>query len=305
MQLPSLNIGAATLLSASLCMVHTGNAAEPLEFEPVIDALQVPGQFKLGGVSGVAVNSRGQVFMLHRAERPVICFESTGEYVRSWGTVLVGSGHGLRIDRDDNVWVTDTGHHVVYKFDAQGELLMTLGKADDPGLGHDQFDKPTDIGFGPHGEIYVTDGYGNSRIMKFDAEGKFLTTWGEHGDKPGQFNAPHSVVIDSEGRVIIGDRDNDRVQIFDAQGHLLETWTGFAPFGLAFDSDGVLFTADGRANKVHRLSATGKVVQSWGNQKGAAAGEFSTPHMLETDRHGNLYVAEVTGGRVQKLVRKR
>ena len=303
--LPGLSIAAAILLCNLLCIVRPGPGAEPLEFEPVINALQVPGQIKLGGVSGVAVNSRGQVFMLHRAERPVVCFEATGEYVRSWGTVLIGSGHGLRIDRNDNVWVTDTGHHVVYKFDAQGELLMTLGKADEPGLGHDQFNKPTDIGFGPNGEIYVTDGYGNSRIMKFDADGHFQTTWGEHGDQPGHFNAPHAVVIDRKGRVIIGDRDNDRIQIFDDQGNLQETWTGFAPFGLAFDTDGVLFVADGRANSILRLDAAGRVLQSWGAEKGSAAGEFSTPHMLDTDRHGNLYVAEVSGRRVQKLIRKR
>ena len=305
MSLPVISLAATTLLGSLLCLVHTGNAAEELEFEPMIDALQVPEQFRLGGVSGVAVNSKGQVFMLHRGERPVICFESTGEYVRSWGTVLIGSGHGLRIDRDDNVWVTDTDRHVVFKFDTEGELLMTLGKVNDPGLNHDQFDKPTDIGFGPEGAVYVTDGYGNSRIMKFTAGGRFLTTWGEPGKGPGQFNAPHSVVIDRQGRVIIGDRDNDRVQIFDAQGDLLEIWTGFAPFGMAFDPDGVLFVADGRANKILRLDAAGKVVQSWGGHKGTGPGEFSTPHMLETDLQGNLYAAEVTGGRVQKLIRKR
>ncbi|MEO2032635.1 MAG: peptidyl-alpha-hydroxyglycine alpha-amidating lyase family protein [Planctomycetaceae bacterium] len=301
MYLRGLTIAAATLFS----IAGTANGADQFEFKPVINALQVPGQVKLGGVSGVAVNSRGQVFMLHRAERPVVCFEATGEYVRSWGTVLIGSGHGLRIDRNDNVWVTDTGHHLVYKFDARGELLMTLGKADEPGTGHDQFDKPTDVGFGPNGEVYVTDGYGNSRIMKFDADGHFLATWGEHGDQPGQFNAPHAVVIDRKGRVIIGDRDNDRVQIFDGSGNLQETWTGFAPFGLAFDNDSVLFVADGRANSILRLDSAGKVLQSWGGEKGKAAGEFSTPHMLATDRHGNLYVAEVSGRRVQKLVRQR
>ena len=117
--------------------------------------------------------------MLHRAEHPVICFEPTGEYVRSWGSDLIGSGHGLRIDRDDNVWVTDTDHHLVYKFDPEGDLLLALGQADKPGLETDQFNKPTDVGFGPDGEIYVTDGYGNSRIMKFTAEGKFLSTWGD------------------------------------------------------------------------------------------------------------------------------
>jgi len=305
MRSSGMRVLAAVFLSTIIGVMHEGRAAEKLELEPVIDLLQVPGHIVFGGVSGVAVNSQGQIYVLHRAEHPVVCFEPTGEYVRAWGDDLIGSGHGLRIDREDNVWVTDTEHHLVYKFDPRGELLLTLGQPDKPGLGHDQFDKPTDVNFGPGGEIYVTDGYGNSRIMKFNAKGEFLTTWGEAGSGPGQFNAPHAVVIGKDGRVIIGDRDNDRIQIFTPEGELLETWTGFAPFGLAFGPDDVLFVADGRANKILRLDADGNVVQSWGGTKGAAPGEFSTPHMLEADRQGNLYAAEVSGKRVQKLVRRR
>ena len=255
-------------------------------------------------MSAVAVNSQGQVFMLHRGENPVVCFEPTGEYVRSWGTDLIGSGHGLRIDRDDNVWVTDTDRHVVFKFDPRGELLLTLGEPNVPGLGHTQFNKPTDVNFGPQGEIYVTDGYGNSRIMKFNAQGKFLTTWGEAGSGPGQFNAPHAVVIDDQNRVIIADRDNERIQIFDPEGELLETWTGFKPFGIALDPNGVLFVSDGAANTILQLDEAGTVVQSWGGEKGTGPGQFNTPHELESDRQGNLYAAEVGGKRVQKLVRQ-
>ncbi len=305
MRTQSLIAAAGVFLVLTACAARSGHAGDEIEFEPVIGLLQVPGHIALGGVSGVAVNSKGRIYMLHRAEHPVVCFEPTGEYVRSWGSDLIGSGHGLRIDRDDNVWVTDTGHHLVYKFDPQGELLLALGQADKPGLGTGQFDKPTDVNFGPQGEIYVTDGYGNSRIMKFTAQGKFLTTWGEPGDGPGQFNAPHAVVVDGNGRVLIADRDNERIQIFTPDGKLLDIWTGFKPFGLAFDPDGVLFVADGSAQKILQLEADGQVVQSWGGKRGTAPGEFSTPHELESDRQGNLYAAEVSGKRVQKLVRKR
>ncbi len=305
MRTRSVMAAASVLLGVSFCVAPSGHAGEKIRFQPVIDLLQVPGHIVLGGVSGVAVNSQGQVYMLHRAENPVVCFEPTGEFVRAWGTDLIGSGHGLRIDRDDNVWVTDTDHHLVYKFDPRGELLMTLGEPDQPGLGEGQFNKPTDVNFGPQGELYVTDGYGNSRIVKLTAKGEFVTTWGEPGEGPSQFNAPHAVVIDGKGRVIIGDRDNDRIQIFDSQGELLETWKGFAPFGLALDPDGVLFVADGRANKILQLDDAGKVVKEWGGVKGAGPGELSTPHMLEADRQGNLYAAEVAGKRVQKFARKR
>lgn len=293
------------LLLAISWMAHSAPAGEQIEFDPVIDLLQVPGHIVLGGVSAVAVDSKGQVYMLHRAENPVVLFESDGKFVRAWGTDLIGSGHGLRVDHDDNVWVTDTDRHLVFKFDSRGELLLTLGEPDQPGLEPGQFNKPTDVNFAANGDLYVTDGYGNSRVVKLAADGKFLQTWGEPGKGPGQFNAPHAVVIDDQGRVIIGDRDNDRIQIFDSQGELLETWTGYAPFGLALDPDGVLFVADGRANKILQLDESGNVVQSWGGTKGIAAGEFSTPHMLEADRQGNLYAAEVSGKRVQKLVRER
>lgn len=304
MRTRSAMLAAAVLLGMFLLTAPMVNAAEQIDFEPQINLLQIPGHITLGGVSAVAVNSKGQVFMLHRAENPVVCFERTGEFVRSWGNDLIGSGHGLRIDSDDNVWVTDTDRHLVFKFDALGELLLTLGKIDDPGLGHDQFNKPTDVNFGPQGELYVTDGYGNSRIMKFDAQGEFVTTWGEPGSGPGQFNAPHAVVIDGDGRVVIADRDNERIQIFTPEGELLETWAGYKPFGLAMDADGILFVADGQANKILQLNDAGDVVCSWGGEKGTAAGQFSTPHMLEADRQGNLYAAEVAGKRVQKLVRK-
>ncbi|MGE0378971.1 MAG: hypothetical protein AB7Q45_26520, partial [Planctomycetaceae bacterium] len=202
MRVRTVLTGAGLFLGVILCGAPSGYAADKIDFKPVIDLLQVPGHIALGGVSAVAVNSKGQVFMLHRAENPVVCFEPTGEFVRAWGTDLIGSGHGLRIDRDDNVWVTDTDRHLVFKFDPQGELLMTLGEPNQPGLGHGQFNKPTDVNFGPQGELYVTDGYGNSRVMKFTAKGEFLTTWGEAGSGPGQFNAPHAVVIDGSGRVI-------------------------------------------------------------------------------------------------------
>lgn len=300
-----VRLASAVLVTTIISTTLEGRAAEKTDFQPVIDLLQVPGHIVFGGVSGVGVNSQGQIYVLHRAEHPIVCFEPTGEYVRAWGDDLIGSGHGLRIDRDDNVWVTDTDHHLVYKFDPRGELLMTLGQPDQPGLGENQFDKPTDVNFGPSGEIYVTDGYGNSRIVKFNAKGEFVTTWGEAGSGPSQFKSPHAVVIDNDGRVIIADRDNDRIQIFTPAGELLDTWTGYTPFGLALDSDGVLFVADGRANKILRLDEDGKVVQSWGGTKGTAPGEFMTPHMLEADRQGNLYAAEVGGKRVQKLVRQR
>lgn len=281
----------------------SSGGAEPIDFRPDTAFVKLPDSITLGACSGVAVNSKGDVYLFHRGKKPIICLDSKGEFIRAWGDDTIGSAHALRIDADDNVWVTDIGNHQVMKFSPTGKLLLTLGKAGSPGDGIDEFNKPTDVAFGPQGAIYVSDGYGNNRIIKFTPNGGYLTQWGEAGDKPGQFDLPHSVVVDKNGRIVVGDRENNRVQVFESSGKLVAVWTGFAPFGLAFDQQGHLFVADGRANKVLQLDDQGKVVRAWG-QKGAQPGEFQLPHMLATDAKGNLYVGEIKGLRFQRLLRK-
>jgi len=290
------------LITATL-LIGTGGAAEPLAFEPVPGFFKLPDTIKLGACSGVAVNSQGDIYLFHRGEHPIIQLDRSGSFVRAWGDDMIHTAHGLRIDGDDNVWVTDIGNHQVLKFSSAGKLLLTLGKAGQAGLGTDEFNKPTDVAFGPRAEIYVSDGYGNSRVIKFTPNGGFLTTWGEPGDGPGQFNLPHTIVVDRQGRVVVGDRENDRAQVFDENGKLIEIWNGFAPFGLAHDKQGQLFVADGRAHKVLQLDNKGKIVASWG-QEGAAPGQFQLPHMLAADGEGNLYVGEITSQRFQKLARQ-
>lgn len=276
----------------------------PIEFQPAENWPRIPSGLQIGQTSGVSVDSKGRVYVFHRGERPILCFDADGQLLRYWGDDLVGKAHGLRIDRHDNVWTTDVGRHVVRKFNPEGELLLTLGTDDEPGLDENHFDQPADVAFGPNGEIFVADGYGNSRVVKFTADGKFIKAWGTPGNGPGEFNLPHTVVVDSTNRVIVGDRENDRIQVFDLDGKLQKIWNGFAPFGLALAENDHLFVADGRAHTVLHLDRQGKVMQSWGAQ-GTAPGQFDLPHMLATDDAGNLYVAEITGQRVQKLIRKR
>lgn len=277
-------------------------AAEEVDFRPAPEFLKLPEGWTLGSCSAVAVNRRGEILVFHRGKHPLLCFDANGGFLRSWGDDLIQTAHGLRVDRDDNVWVTDIGSHRVFKFDPSGKLLLSLGNGK-PGAGDDQFNKPTDVAFGPDGEFFVADGYGNTRVLKFSANGKPVAKWGTAGTGPGEFNLPHAIVVDAHGRVLVGDRENDRIQIFDREGTLLEIWPGFAPYGLAFNRDGVLFVADGRANKVLELDANGKVRRSWGRM-GAAPGEFHLPHMLSFDAVGNLFVAEVGGMRLQKFARK-
>lgn len=291
------------LLSSQSAELQAADKVNPIDFSPSLNFLKLPKDITLGACSAVDIDSQGRLYFYHRGKQPILCFNRNGKFLRSWGDNIIGMAHGLRVDRDDNIWVTDIKHHTVFKFSPKGKLLLALGKVDQPGTGTDQFNKPTDIAFGAKGEIYVSDGYGNSRVMKFAPNGKFLMQWGKPGKGPGEFDTPHSILVDRKGRVIVGDRENDRVQIFDGQGKLLEIWTGFAPYGMAFDSRGTLFVADGRANAILQIGPSGKPVKKWGS-KGKRPGEFSLPHMLASDKSGNLYIAEVGNKRFQKMTRK-
>lgn len=269
-------------------------------YRPSLDFLHIPDDITLGACSAVDISQDGDLYLCHRGRQPILCFTATGRFVRSWGDGIVGKPHGLRVDPAGNVWVTDLAHHMVFKFNSDGEILLALGTPDRPGDSPQQFNQPTDIAFGPNGDVFITDGYGNNRVVKFDAQGKFLSEWGAAGIGPGEFDLPHSIVIDAEQRVLVGDRENDRIQIFDLHGRLLDIWNGFAPYGIAIDSAQRVYVADGRASQVVRLNANGTVAGRLGG-KGHAAGQFELPHMLCVDSAGNIHVAEVGGNRFQKL----
>ncbi len=290
------------LLTLAIAGAPAAFAADVIDFEPPKDFLQLPAGYTLGACSAVSVNSKDEVFLFHRGKHPILCFDKDGKFLRSWGDDQIHTAHGLRVDKEDNVWVTDIGNHRVFKFDSQGKELLALGTGQ-PGTETDQFDKPTDVAFGPNGEFFVSDGYGNSRVLKFSPNGGFIKTWGTSGTRGGEFNLPHSIIVDAKNRVLVGDRENSRIQVFDLDGKPLAIWRGYAPYGLAFDPSGNLFVADGKANKVNLLDAAGKVKKSWG-RKGPKPGQFEMPHMLAFDSAGNLYVAEVNGQRLQKFVRK-
>ncbi|WLD10879.1 peptidyl-alpha-hydroxyglycine alpha-amidating lyase family protein [Planctellipticum variicoloris] len=298
----SRTMSLCTFLVVLIIAGGTSLADDEAGFRPVTDFLKLPDGWTLGSCSAVGVNGRGEILLLHRGRHPLIIFDASGRFLRSWGDDLIQSPHGLRVDRDDNVWVTDIGGHRVFKFDPSGKLLLSLGNGK-PGAGDDQFNKPTDVAFGPDGEFFVADGYGNARVLRFAASGKLIKTWGTPGTGPGEFDLPHAIVVDPRERVLVGDRENNRIQIFDRDGALLEIWAGFAPYGLAFNHNGILFVADARANQILELDANGKVRRSWG-RKGTGPGEFDLPHMLTSDADGNLFVAEVGGKRLQKFVRK-
>ena len=285
-----------------ICVVIAMAGRAGAEYRLVPEFPQLPKEVRLAGVSGVATDSKGQVFVLHRGAEPVLVFEPSGRFVRSFGKGLFKTAHGLRIDADDNVWTTDSADHVVIKFAPDGRVLMTLGERGVAGEDTRHFNKPADVAFGEGGTFFVADGYGNSRVVKFDKDGKFLLAWGKKGKGEGEFVIPHAVRLDSKGLVYVGDRENDRVQVFDQNGKFIRQFGGFAPFGLFITPKDELFAADGRAHQVHRVTLEGKVIETWG-KRGPEAGNFFLPHGITVAADGAVYVTEVDGKRVQKFVR--
>ncbi|MGV3724475.1 MAG: peptidyl-alpha-hydroxyglycine alpha-amidating lyase family protein, partial [Actinomycetota bacterium] len=170
-----------------------------------------------------------------------------------------------------------------------------------PGQDGAHFNKPTDVAFAPNGDFYIADGYGNSRIMRFSAAGKLLGEWGRKGAGEGEFNLPHSVVVDGRGRVYVADRENARVQVFTADGKFLEQWRDVGyPYGMHLTADERLIISDGRAHRVGIFDLRGKRLAQFG-MPGKNAGGFDLPHLLTVDARGAIYVCEVNGKRVQKF----
>jgi DNA-binding beta-propeller fold protein YncE len=184
---------------------------------------------------------------------PIQKFDASGKLLVSFGAGMFNYPHGLFIDRDDNVWVSDgrtkNGRgQTVMKFSSEGKLLMTLGTPGQTGEDEKHFNAPSDILIAPNGDIFVADGHGgntNARIVKFDKNGKFIKAWGKHGTGPGEFDAPHGLAMDSAGRLFVADRSNSRIQIFDQDGKFLAEWRQFGrPSGVFIDKKDIIYVAD-------------------------------------------------------------
>jgi sugar lactone lactonase YvrE len=259
--------------------------------------LQFPDSVKMGALSSVAVAADGHIYILHRGTPPLLEFDANRRYVRGWGEGLFKVAHGLRIDRNGNIWTTDNGNHVVRKFSANGELLLTLGETDKGGAGKDHFRSPDDIVIDSHGTMFVADS-GNGRIVHLDASGAYLSEWGAKGDAPGQFKMAHGLAIDARDRIYVADRGNNRVQVFTPDGKLVAVWSGFGnPYGLLIAGKKLL-VSEGEVHKIFHLDLDGKITASWGGPS-----VLQLPHFMALDRNGNLLVAEVNGQRVQIFTR--
>src|SRR5262245_8230401 len=260
--------------------------------------LKFPAEVEVGAMSAVAVDAEDRIFVLHRGEPPLVAFDKDGKFVRAWGQGLFKVPHGLRVDREGNLWTTDNGNHVLRRFNRDGRLLATLGTEGKPGSGKEGFRAPDDLVFDSHGNLYVADS-GNGRIAKFSADGGFLLEWGKKGKETGQFATAHDLAIDKQDRIFVGDRGNKRIQVFDTSGKHLSTWDGFGnPFGLLVIGNELL-ASEGDIHKVFHLDlASGKITASWGDPK-----MLLLPHLMAVNSKGVLFVAEVNGKRVQMFRR--
>ena len=243
-----------------------------LGYRVVTDFFQKPPGMTVGEVSGVALNSKGHIFLFQRTTPMLAEYDEHGAYVRTVGEGLFTHPHGLRIDADDNLWTTDDGSHLVLKLSPMGRVLLVLGRKGVAAESDWLFNQPTDVAFGNDHTFYVSDGYGNSRIMKFDANGNFLKAWGRYGKRPGEFNLPHTIAVDREGRVYVGDRENKRIEIFDSEGIFLKEWTGIGyPYGLFITPDQHVWMIDGGYDRLVELDQDGKILGAFGEPGHAPA----------------------------------
>jgi streptogramin lyase len=270
-----------------------------LGFRPIPQFFSGGPSQRRGEASGIALNSKGHIYLFQRADPMLAEYDPSGHFVRSLGEGLFLHPHGLRIDANDDIWTTDDESHLVLKLSPAGEVLLVLGRRNTAAEAEWLFNGPTDIAFGRSGEIYVADGYGNSRIVKFDGEGNFLKSWGRYGSGPGEFNLPHSVVVDGEGRVYVGDRENQRIQVFDPDGTYLTQGASIGyPYGLFITPDQHVWMIDGGYGRVVEFGPDGRMLGTFG-EPGHSAGQFAWGHFLAIGADKKLYVADVLNWRFQ------
>lgn len=307
------------LLMAAAVLVQVLSGPDPAQMEkapnpgyvPVEHGLSLPEGYTWGAPSAVAFNSAGHFFVLARAPHPLLEFDKNGKFLRSLGEGRFPRSHGLRIDRDDNLWTTDVVGHTVTKWSPKGEPLLTLGVQGQAGPWDEAansrlLNEPNDVGFAANGDIFVVEGHGKGdpRVLKFDKSGRFLKTWGGLGTGPGQFDLAHSVLVDAQGLVYVADRQNRRVQIFDGEGTYLKEWK-FAglPCSLTYGPDRRMYLSSGFAGQILQLDGNGKAVTAFG-QPGKALGEFGEAHIMTVAPNGDIWVGDTVKPALHKFVKR-
>jgi peptidylamidoglycolate lyase len=299
-------------------------------YELVKNWPKLPQHFQLGNPTGLGIDTQQNLVVFHRAGRTwpwfgmpeelidektlLILDKDSGIILDSWGEDLFIMPHGLSVDLNNNIWVTDVGLHQVFKFNHDGELLMELGQPRISGNDSAHFNRPTDVAVAADGCIYVSDGYRNSRVVKFDSTGKYLFEWGTKGDGPGQFDIPHAIDLDDRGNVYVADRENSRVQVFTADGKFIRSWTD-GSYGtivsVAWDrSNASLIAVDDytflklrhRGSDVFVFDSVG-VARSRFGRSGSDDLPVGWYHDVAVDRKGDIYIGDIFNDNIMKFSR--
>ena len=273
-------------------------------FRPVEDWARLPDDWVPYPVNGVAVDSQDRVYVFQHGPVPITVFDYNGNLLAAWGAGYFKRPHGIYIDPDDYVYLGDRDAHVVMKCTLEGKILLTLGRKDQPG-NQVPFNLPSDMFSAPSGDLFVSDGYGNSRVHRFSPSGRLLLSWGSPGDGKGQFNVPHGVWVDREDRVYVCDRENSRIQLFSDEGLFLNMWTGITrPSDIYMDADQFSYVTEQFDSTVNFQGMHGQVSILDPNGKVEARLEGIRAHGLCVDSRGDIYVGQARQKRVVKLVRQ-
>jgi len=282
------------------------------KFEIVEKWGKLPTGWQYGEVAGLACDSKDNVYVFNRGEHPMIVFDRDGNFLRSWGEGLFKRAHGAHVGPDDSIYCTDDGDHTVRKLTLEGKVLMTIGVPEKPApfVSGQPFNRCTHTALSPKGDIYVSDGYGNARVHKYAPDGKLLTSWGEPGTKPGQFNIVHNICSDADGWVYVADRENHRVQVFDGNGKYEAQWNNIhRPCGLCmpYKKQPVCYIGElgpgGRVNaemphigpRLSVVTHKGELLSRIGDFEGKGKpSKFIAPHGVAIDSQGSVYVGEVS-----------
>jgi hypothetical protein len=271
-----------------------------------------PGREFNADVAAVGVDAQDRVYAFNRGKHPMVVLDRDGNCLRSWGEGVFSRPHGVHMAPDETLWLTDDGDHTVRHCTLDGKVLLTIGVpgAPKPYMSGEPFRRCTHTALSPQGDVYVSDGYGNSRVHKFSPDGKLLLSWGEPGTDPGQFNIPHNICCDAEGWVYVADRENHRVQVFGGNGRYETQWNnmhrpsglylhrGATPLFYIGEPGGGMAVNQDVPNIGPRVSIytpKGEMLARLGNRPaGLELGQFISPHGLAVDSRGDIYVGEVS-----------
>ena len=307
----------------------------PQPYRTTRDWGQLPPGVVWAAVTAVEPAPDGSIYVIHRcfenscagrSEAPILKYDKSGKLLASWGAGMFIFPHGATVDRGGNLWVTDARGengkgHQVFKFSPDGKVLMTLGKAGVSGSGPDLFDQPTDVLVTPGGDIFVTDSHRNgknNRVVHFTKDGKFVKEWGMKGSGPGQISEPHTIAMDSRGRLFVGDRENNRIQIFDQNGTLIAQWHQFGrPSGITITADDTIYVTDSESGPdtgAHELPGIKKGIRIGSAKTGAVTAfiedmestvaDHSGAEGVGVDAQGNVYGAVVRRKMLERHVKK-